>query len=112
MSHSLGKEGEEVGAKYLLSKGFKILKRNFRTPFGEIDIIAKKGKKLYFIEVKTRSSKEFGSGVEAVSKRKLNHIINSVNFYINGKNVDYEIGILDILKLEDKFEINYFRDIF
>ncbi|MCI4462710.1 MAG: YraN family protein [Caldisericum sp.] len=66
----MGKEGEDIGARYLQNNGFKIVERNFRTPFGEIDIIARKGKKLYFVEVKTRTSSEYGRGVEAVNKRK------------------------------------------
>uniref|UniRef100_A0A7C4XSL2 UPF0102 protein ENV82_02085 n=1 Tax=Caldisericum exile TaxID=693075 RepID=A0A7C4XSL2_9BACT len=112
MSRSLGKEGEDIGAKYLRTNGFKIVERNCRTPFGEIDIIARKGKKFYFIEVKTRTTIEYGRGVEAVDKRKINHIVNAINFYLGRKNVDYEIGVLDILKVGDKFEINYIRDIF
>jgi putative endonuclease len=112
MSRSLGKEGEDIGARYLQSNGFKIVERNFRTPFGEIDIIARKGKKLYFVEVKTRTSSEYGRGVEAVDRRKISHIVNSINFYLGNKNVDYEIGILDILKVGDEFEITYIRDIF
>lgn len=112
MSRYLGKEGEDLATKFLLSSGFKILERNFRTPFGEIDIIASKGSKIYFFEVKTRSSVNFGRGVEAVSRRKISHIVNSIHFYLKNKNVDYEVGILDILKVGDKFEINYIRDIF
>ncbi|WP_172633858.1 YraN family protein [Caldisericum exile] len=108
----MGKEGEDLATKYLISRGFKILERNFRTPFGEIDIIAVKDGKLHFIEVKTRSSENFGRGAEAVDKRKLSHIVSSINFYLKGRNFDYEIGILDILKVGNDFEINYIRDIF
>lgn len=111
MNYSLGRMGEDVATQYLLKSGFKILERNFRTPFGEIDIIAKKLNKLYFIEVKTRSSVEFGRGAEAVRREKLSHIRKSAEFYLGDSNVDYEIAILDILKVGDKFEIEFIRDI-
>ena len=78
MSHSpqdvhkkvLGKKGEKLVEKYLLGKGFKILKRNYRTPFGEADIIAQDGDETAFIEVKTRTGEKFGTPREAVGKDK------------------------------------------
>ncbi len=57
---SLGKQGEEIAADFLKKKGMKILERNFRTPFGEIDVITEKNRKLHFVEVKTRRSTKFG----------------------------------------------------
>jgi putative endonuclease len=67
---SLGKHGEDVACRELGRRGYAILARRFRTRFGEIDIIARDGRTLVFIEVKTRSSAAFGTPAEAVTARK------------------------------------------
>jgi len=112
VKNSLGKVGEEKAVQFLKENKFKILERNYRTPFGEIDIIAQKSETLYFVEVKTRSSILFGRGSEAIGETKIRHIKNSINFYLKGKDVDYKIAVIDILKSGDTFEINFFTDIF
>ncbi len=66
----LGKQGEELACRELRRRGYAILARRFRTRFGEIDIIARDGPTLVFIEVKTRSSVAFGRPADAVTLRK------------------------------------------
>jgi putative endonuclease len=66
----LGREGEKSASHYLERKGYRILERNFRTPFGEIDIIARDGDVTVFVEVKTRTDEDFGPPFEAVHHRK------------------------------------------
>jgi len=70
MKTSTGKVGEELACHYLQDNGYLILSRNYRSRFGEIDIIAKKGNCIAFIEVKYRKSNKFGEGFEAVSRQK------------------------------------------
>lgn len=78
MSHSpqdvhkkvLGAKGEKLVANYLKKQGCKILVRNYRTPFGEADIIAKDGEEIAFIEVKTRTTDSYGMPSEAVGSDK------------------------------------------
>lgn len=65
-----GSEGESFAADYLIKNGYRILERNFRTPLGEIDIIARDGETLVFIEVKARSNARFGPPQLAVDHRK------------------------------------------
>jgi ribonuclease HII len=67
---SIGDFGEDVACEYLVSKGFKILDRNFRTEYGEIDVVSADTEYIAFVEVKTRSSTEFGHASEAVDSRK------------------------------------------
>ncbi|MDO8527048.1 MAG: YraN family protein [Deltaproteobacteria bacterium] len=62
----IGKEGEDAACKYLQKEGFHIQERNFRTRFGEIDIVAKRGGEYYFIEVKTRTQGGFGESIESL----------------------------------------------
>lgn len=71
MNKVFGKSGEDRAADFLRAKGYKILVRNHRTRFGEIDIIAQDGGALVFVEVKARNSNVFGRAVDAVDRRKL-----------------------------------------
>ena len=68
--HLLGQEGEQLAAAYLLNKGYRILERNYRYHRNEIDIIAKHGQVLCFVEVKTRISSAKGDPAEAVTLKK------------------------------------------
>ena len=68
--NTLGKEGEDRAVAFLKKKGYRILEKNYRTVFGEIDIIAKDGDVVVFIEVKTRADGAFGYPFEAVTQRK------------------------------------------
>ncbi len=70
MSSRAGQAGEEAAARYLESLGFRILKRNLRGPGAEIDIVARDGATLVFVEVKARQSGRFGSALGAVDARK------------------------------------------
>jgi len=72
----LGREGEEIAARQLQKCGYKILRRNFRAPRGgEVDLVCRHGKELVFVEVKTRSSEEFGRPFDAVDQKKRRLII-------------------------------------
>ena len=66
----LGAKGEKLVVAYLKKKGCKILERNYRTPFGEADIIAQDGEEIAFVEVKTRTSDSYGQPSEAVGADK------------------------------------------
>ncbi|MDP9292424.1 MAG: YraN family protein [Verrucomicrobiota bacterium] len=67
----LGERGEKLAAQFLRRSGFKILYRNFRAPRGgEVDIVCRDDDTLVFVEVKTRSSEDFGSPAEAVNRDK------------------------------------------
>lgn len=76
-----GKRGEDIAVEFLKKQGFKIIDRNFRIRGGEIDIIAIDQDTLTFVEVKTRSSKEFGTPFEAITPWKLRTLIKSAQFY-------------------------------
>lgn len=74
-SRDLGGRGERAAAQFLLDAGYDLIARNFRTRYGEIDIIARQGDTLVFVEVKTRRSGRAGTGREAVTRRKQDNII-------------------------------------
>lgn len=77
-----GDAGETLSVSLLAQKGYKILARNFWTRLGEIDIIAKDGDTVVFVEVKRRSSCQYGSPAEAVTKEKLRKIIKTAQLYL------------------------------
>jgi putative endonuclease len=77
-----GKEGEDIAIKTLKQNGYRILQRNYRNLFGEIDIIAEEDGYLVFVEVKRRNSSTFGGSLTAIDERKKRHIIRSAMFYL------------------------------
>ena len=76
-----GDSGESFAAEYLAGKGFSILERNYRTPMGEIDLIARDGRVLVFIEVKTRKTERYGRPALAVGLEKQRRIIRAAVWY-------------------------------
>lgn len=77
----LGKWGETIAIKYLEKNGFRIIERNFRKRYGEIDIICEENNTLVFVEVKTRKNTQFGFPKEAITYRKLQSLIKSAYYY-------------------------------
>jgi putative endonuclease len=78
---ALGERGENVAAKYLRTQGYKILARNFRCAVGEVDIIARDGKALVFVEVKTRMYDD-PTPEEQVNATKQHQITKAAKFYL------------------------------
>ncbi|HBB76105.1 MAG: hypothetical protein A2186_03790 [Candidatus Levybacteria bacterium RIFOXYA1_FULL_41_10] len=74
-------KGENIACEFLKKKGYKIIERNFRKGYGEIDIIAIKDKTLVFVEVKTRTSNAYGTPFEAISYFKLKSLVKTAQFY-------------------------------
>ncbi len=79
---ALGKWGEERAAEYLTEKGYHMLERNYRTPYGELDLIAQEGDALVFVEVKTRTTMSFGFPEEAITPRKKQHLIEAAQAFL------------------------------
>lgn len=77
----LGKLGEKVASKYLVSLGYKIIERNFQKRYGEIDIVALESGTLAFVEVKTRRGNYFGTPEESITPVKLRRLTHAVNYY-------------------------------
>lgn len=92
---ALGAWGEDRAVSFLLKQGFKLLERNYRTPVGEIDIIAHSRSHLLFVEVKTRRGTAFGTPQEAVGIRKQRQIIRTAQWYLQQKKT----------KLQPRFDV-------
>lgn len=76
-SNELGKKGERAACRYLRRRGCRILAKNYRCPFGEIDIVAREGDTMVFLEVKTRASDTFGDPQLAVTPRKRRRVVGA-----------------------------------
>jgi len=83
-----GSKGEEIAATYLARKGYHILSRNYRCRYGEIDIVARDGETLVFVEVKAGRSKSFGAPETWVDRRKQEHLGNAAASYLEDHEID------------------------
>jgi len=110
-NRTTGKKGEDIAVDYLKKKGIKIIARNVRTPFGEIDIVGKRDGKLFFIEVKTRKNEAFGTPVEAITKKKLLHMVRSATYYMQGNDKNFGMGAVSILMDGSHYKIEYIENI-
>ncbi len=107
---ALGFLGETRSIKYLKKAGYRFICRNYRCPFGEIDIIAKNGNDICFIEVKTRKSDSHGAPQEAVDRRKRDKLMRTALFYIKEKKLKDCSFRFDVVAVTDK--INLIKDAF
>lgn len=109
-----GKQGEEIAVKYLMDKGYEILERNWRNRHKEIDIIAKDGKELVIVEVKTRKSDNYGEPDLAVTKQKQRLLIYAANAYIyrSDLDIDTRFDIISIFFKDGKPVIDHIEDAF
>ena len=105
----IGKCGEDIAVKYLKKKGYKILTRNFRYKHKEIDIICVKDKCLIFVEVKTRTSKKYGMGIEAVDNKKILNLYSAAEWFITAKNIRKYNSRFDVINIYINYEKNYIK---
>jgi len=109
-----GKEGEDMAARFMMDKGYEIIARNYRYRRSEIDLIVKKDNWLIFVEVKLRSSDQYGYPEDFVDYKKAKNIIDGAEQYTFDNNwqgnVRYDIVSIRLLK--DKTEIIQIEDAF
>lgn len=112
--NELGKLGEELAVEYLQKNGYEILNTNWTFQKAEIDIIAQKGNILAVVEVKTRSSIDFGLPQDFVKPKKIQLLVKAVNEYVISKHLDVEVRF-DIIALHKEgktFAIEHLIDAF
>ena len=111
--HELGKKGEIVACEFLLKNYYEIIERNFKSKLGEIDIIAREGDEIVFVEVKTRGQDKYGMPAEAVDKRKKNHIYHVAEYYLMINELEdafCRIDVIEVFFFNNKFKINHLRN--
>jgi putative endonuclease len=96
---SLGERGETAACRFLKAQGYEILERNYKCKLGEIDVIARRRGRLAFIEIKTRTSAQFGMPQEAVDLRKQEKIFKVAQWYLKEKNLSGSPVAFDVVAI-------------
>ncbi|MBC7522905.1 MAG: YraN family protein [Flavobacterium sp.] len=112
--NDLGKLGEALAVEYLQKNGYEILETNWVFQKAELDIIAKKENVLVVVEVKTRSTTDFGLPQDFVKPSKIKLLVKAVNEYVIQNNLDFEIrfDIIAVSKASKEFNIEHLIDAF
>jgi len=110
----LGDWGEQIAVDYLISNNIKIVDRNIRTNYGEIDILGQKDGIIIFFEVKTRRTEEFGNPEDAVNYKKREHMKNSALDFMQSNldlEMDWRIDVIAIFVGEkNKLQIRWIKN--
>jgi len=99
-NQQIGKWGEDAVAAYLAERGYEIIARNVRTPYGEIDIVARQADITIFVEVKARTSNKMGLPEESVNLRKQAHMLACAEHYAAENAIDH--WQIDVISVEGK----------
>ncbi|MBJ6368235.1 YraN family protein [Snuella sedimenti] len=112
--NELGKKGEQLAEDFLLKKGYAIKERNYRFDKAEVDIIAQINEILAIVEVKTRSTIDFGNPQDFVKPKQIQRLVKAVDAYVikNNLNVDVRFDIIAIIKNGNGFTIEHLENAF
>lgn len=112
--NQLGKKGEQLAVDFLIENGYDIVERNYRFNKAEVDIIAQKEDVLAIIEVKTRSTTDFGNPQDFVKPKQIKNLVKAVDEYVtvNNLEVDVRFDIIAIVKEKKQFNIEHLEDAF
>lgn len=113
----IGNFGEDKACEYLKKIGIRVIKRNYHARMGEIDIIAKDGETIVIVEVKTRSSKDFGTPGEFVDFRKQEKIKKTAVYYLGCDDIDMRFDVIEVMYRQSGdtvcvTEINHIKEAF
>ena len=112
--NELGNKGEMLAVDFLIKKGYIILDTNWRFQKAEVDIIAQKGETLAVVEVKTRSTTDFGNPQDFIKPKKIKMLVSAIDEYVISKDLDVEVrfDIIAIVRENKKFTIEHLEDAF
>ena len=112
--NELGKKGEQIAVNYLITKGYTIVQRNYRFQKAEVDIIAQLKDTLAIVEVKTRSTADFGNPQDFVKPKQIQRLVKAVDEYVTVNKLDVEVrfDIIAIVKEKNGFNIEHLEDAF
>ena len=114
---NVGRGGENLALNYLKQQGYRIIERNYRSPLGEIDIIARDKDYLCFVEIKTRRGMSKGCPEEAVGKAKIRKISQNALYYLKSNAIEdcpmrFDVVAITADEATGQEEINLIKDAF
>lgn len=97
-TYHIGQRAELAAAEHLKARGYKIIERNWRTKWCEIDIVAKRNDTMYFVEVKYRSSESQGTGLDYITSQKLRQMRFAAEFWVQAHNFNgnYQLAVVAV----------------
>lgn len=112
--NELGKKGEQLAVDFLLENNYAIKERNYRFDKAEVDIMAQKGDVLAVVEVKTRSTADFGNPQDFVKPKQIKNLVKAVNEYVDSNQLDLEVrfDIIAIVKQRNRYDIEHLENAF
>ena len=114
-NYAVGMRGQTEAEAHLTQKGYEILRKNYRLRSGEIDLIAKTGSYIVFVEVKYRKGLSLGYPAESVNAFKQRKIIKTARHYISSNNLtdqDFRFDVVEVLELGGETTVNHIEDAF
>ena len=107
----VGKWGEDAAADYLATRGYDLVGRNIRTPYGEIDLVVQKDGQTVFVEVKARTTTGLGPPEIAVGSRKQAHMVACAEHYAQQNRIDHwRIDVVAVEQIAGKHRITHFEN--
>lgn len=112
--NQLGEKGEQLAVDYLLEHKYKIVARNYRFLKAEVDVIAQKENTLICVEVKTRSTIDFGNPQDFINPKKIKLLVAAMDNFVIENDLDLEVrfDIIAVVKQKNVFQIEHLKDAF
>lgn len=109
----VGSVGEAIASAFLRGKGYRVIGSNYRTPLGEIDLIARKGRTIVFAEIKTRASSSLGPPCLSVTRKKQLHIVRAAMLYLKARGLLDAAWRIDVVsvKLDHRHRLEWIEHI-
>jgi putative endonuclease len=113
-----GEKAEQNACQYLLKQNLKLISKNYRSKFGEIDIIMQDGQTLVFVEVRYRKQDKFGSGAESITLTKQKKLIKTASFYLqqhsytNALSARFDVVSMSAQPASTNMKIDWIKDAF
>ena len=108
----LGKTGERLAEEYLTKQGYRLIKRNYKTPYGEADLVFSLDEEVVFVEVKTRTSADFATAKQAVNFDKQARYRKIALYYGEGVEPNVRFDVIEIYRDGESYRINHLPNAF
>ncbi len=110
----LGREGEDIAAKYLEQKGYAVLDRDWHCGHKDLDLVVTKDNTIVFVEVKTRTGNEWGDPQDFITDRKIRRIVNSADAYLRFNQVDMDVrfDVISIVAEGGEYKVEHIEQAF